>query len=118
MRIFFLQFFLLVLLMFLGVLFGMQQANEGILTMRGYEDPSYASPFKIRTLEEGDLQASFLGTGYTSHDFTEKKNELEQIEAFNIFSSTGKKISEFITQLSKDTIEVVFELFKKKKSAD
>ncbi|MGW6163648.1 DUF3679 domain-containing protein, partial [Bacillus altitudinis] len=31
---------LLVTIMFLGVLFGMQQANHGMLSMKGYHDPS------------------------------------------------------------------------------
>lgn len=105
-------------LMFLSVLFGMQLANEGILTIRGFDDVGYGSPFSVYTTEEEGMQASILGNDYSSHDLTWKKSELERIEAYNFFSATGKKLSQSITSAMKGAIEKGAQLFKNRKAEE
>ena len=48
MKIFMLKAIMIAAVMFISVLFGMQQANNGINEMKGYEDPNLKghSPFK------------------------------------------------------------------------
>lgn len=45
---------LIAIVMFVGVLFGMQQANSGMLDMKGYKDPSLKGAF---TLGGGDRKS-------------------------------------------------------------
>lgn len=93
-------FFLITVLLF-GVLIGMQQANVGMKKMRGYEDTSLQGAFQLTNNESGEVEASVLGTKVTSHDIEEKQKKLEEVEAFNFFSSIGKSIGE--------TVKIMFE---------
>lgn len=88
---------LLVSLMFLSVLFGMQQANIGIQKMKGYDDPKFKSALHLQTNDGGELQASLLGVDVTSHDLEKKKQKLEEIQAYNLFSDIGRMISSGIS---------------------
>jgi hypothetical protein len=97
MKLFMLKTFLIVSIMFLCVLFGMQQAYEGIHKMKGYDDPGFNSAFTVKAEENGEIEASFLGNHITSHDLEKKKEQLEEMKAFNFFSSLGKQIAEWIT---------------------
>lgn len=100
MKLFFLKFILLVALMFFSVLYGMQYANKGINTMRGY------SPFSNEELSEQGIQAAIFG-----NDLADKKKQLEEIEAFNLFSTAGKKFSDTVTHITKEGLEKITELF-------
>ncbi|MBA4535890.1 YqxA family protein [Bacillus aquiflavi] len=111
MKGFFIKLMLLVALMFFCILLGMQKASEGIQSMRGYDDPDFKSAFSVEELNDGELQASVLGTDITSHDLAAKKKKLEEFKTFNFFSSAGKKISEGVSNLSKKGIEFLTELF-------
>lgn len=91
-------FFVLTVLLF-GVLIGMQQANEGMKKMRGYDDPSLQGAFHITDSSDGEVEASVLGRKVTSHDLEEKQQQLEEVEAFNLFSSIGEKLGEGISAL-------------------
>lgn len=93
MKMFLLKSFILASLMFLSVLFGMQQANIGIQKMKGYEDPKFKSALTLQSNEGGELQASVLGVDVSSHDIEQKKQKLEEMKAYNLFSDLGKKIS-------------------------
>lgn len=97
MKMFLLKSFVLASLMFLSVLFGMQQANIGIQKMKGYDDPEFKSALHIKSTEEGDLHASVLGVDVTSHDLEKKKQKLEELKAYNLFSDIGKKVSNGIS---------------------
>lgn len=81
---------LIVIVMFLGVLFGMQQANNGMLDMKGYHDPSLKGAFTLTDGENNEKEASILGQTVTTKDLEEKQKELEQVESFNVFSKTEK----------------------------
>ncbi|MDQ0231578.1 YqxA family protein [Metabacillus malikii] len=80
-----------------GVLIGMQQANQGIIKMKGYHDPDLKSAFQVDGEHGGDLQASILGNEVTSQDLQAKQAQLEQIEAFNIFTQIGKQFASLIS---------------------
>ncbi|RFU61348.1 YqxA family protein [Bacillus sp. V59.32b] len=87
----------LVLILFFGILVGMQHANQGMKNMKGYDDPAMSSAFTVKESNQGDMEAAILGQKVTSHDLEKKKEKLEEMKAFNFFSSIGKKLSEVIS---------------------
>lgn len=89
----------ILLVLFLGVLIGMQTANDGIKKMKGYDDPSLSSAFEVNQTNQGELEAAILGEKVTSHDIEKKKEKLEEIKAFNLFSSMGKHLGQAISNL-------------------
>lgn len=95
---FIMKCFLIVTVLLLGVLIGMQQANEGMKNMRGYNDPSLQGAFHISD-DNGEVEASVLGRKVTSHDLEQKQKQLEDVEAFNLFSSMGEKLGNGISAL-------------------
>lgn len=94
---FMLKCFVLCSILFFGVLIGMQQANEGMIKMKGYNDPELQGAFQVENKQTGDVQASILGNKITSQDLKGKQEKLEQIEAFNIFSQIGKQIATIVS---------------------
>jgi len=104
-----LKSFLLCLVLFIGVIMGMQIANEGIKNMRGYETSETLGAFQLSEKEKGELEASILGNKLSSHDLKQKQEQLEQIEAFNFFSELGKWLSNTIQTLVSSIIEFVSE---------
>lgn len=107
MKMFLLKGVILASLMFLSVLFGMQQANIGIQKMKGYEDPKFKSALTLQERGNGDFQASILGVDVTSHDLEKKKQKLEEIKAYNLFSDLGKGISNGISSGINQIIEMI-----------
>lgn len=87
----------ILLILFLGVLIGMQQANDGMKKMKGYEDPALNSAFTINQSDQGEMEADILGQKVTSHDIESKKEKLEQMKAYNFFSSLGKNLGEAVS---------------------
>ncbi|MFJ7857674.1 YqxA family protein [Peribacillus sp. NPDC097206] len=85
------------LILFLGVLIGMQQANDGMKKMKGYEDPALNSAFTINQSEQGEMEADILGQKVTSHNIETKKEKLEEMKAYNFFSSLGKSLGETVS---------------------
>lgn len=83
----------IVLILFLGILTGMQFANQGMKEMKGYDDPGLANALALK--EGGD--AEILGRGVSSHDLEQKKAELQDMKAFNLFSSAGKSLSKAVS---------------------
>lgn len=111
MKIFFLKFIFVVALMFISVLFGMQQANEGIHKMKGFEDANFREALNVN--ENGEqVEVSLLGNEINSHDIEEKKAKLEQMKAYNFFSSIGKKLAEGASIIMEKMIGVVTDLLK------
>jgi hypothetical protein len=55
------------------------------------------------------VKATFLGNEISSHDIDEKKKKLEEISAFNLFSSMGKKISQGVSTASEKLISLITE---------
>lgn len=95
---FMMKCFLIVTVLLLGVLIGMQQANEGMKKMRGFNDPSLQGAFHISD-NNGEVEASVLGRKVTSHDLEEKQKQLENVESFNFFSSIGEKLGNGISAI-------------------
>ncbi|MFS0780850.1 DUF3679 domain-containing protein [Bacillus sp. 1P06AnD] len=90
---FFLKSFCIMLLFFVGIILGMQKANTGLVQMRGYEDPSLYSAASIDE-KDGEIDARLLGTKFNSHDLEDKKKKMQEMKAFNAFSTLGKKATE------------------------
>lgn len=101
------------LLMFLCVLFGMQQANDGIKSMKGYEDENFASAFDFQK-NDGNVEASVLGEDVTSHDLQKKKEQLEEMKAYNLFSSMGKGVADGMSSLAQKGVDIAADLMDKK----
>lgn len=106
MKVFMLKCFCGAAFMFITVLAGMQMANEGIHKMKGYDDPNFQNAIAIKDNGE-HLKATFLGNDISSHDLNEKKKKLEEMNAFNFFSSMGRKISEGISTASEKLITLI-----------
>ena len=102
-----LKSFMLASLMFISVLFGMQQANEGIHKMKGYEDPEFKSAFSIDEKENGSFETAILGNDISSHDLEQKREKLEEMKAFNLFSSIGKNLEDGVSTVVEKTVELI-----------
>jgi hypothetical protein len=103
------QFFLAAMILFFGVLLGMQQANEGLQKMRGYDDSSFPAVFHISKGKNGEVEASVLGNKVMAEDLQEKKEKIENMKTFNLFSELGKQFAEVVKSL----IEQVLSFFGK-----
>ncbi|SFA95477.1 Protein of unknown function [Bacillus sp. cl95] len=108
MKLFFLKFFVVVSLMFISALAGMQMANDGIHKMKGYDDPDFKGAIAVKENEDGNVHASLLGNEIASHDIEAKKQKLEGLKAFNMFSDLGKKISNGISTGAQQLIDLIF----------
>jgi hypothetical protein len=94
------------LLMFACVLFGMQQANGGILKLKGYQDQNFNSALSISN-EQGGLEASILGADVTSHDLQKKKEQMEEMKTFNLLSGIGKGVADGVSSLAQKGVDLV-----------
>jgi hypothetical protein len=113
MKLFMLKSFLLASIMFICVLFGMQQANDGIHRMKGYDDSDFGSAFSLGEDKQGKMEGTFLGNDVSSHDIKKKKQEIEEMNSFNFFSSAGKNITNGISEATEKTIHYIFEKINK-----
>jgi Protein of unknown function (DUF3679) len=107
MKMFMLKAILLVCIMFICVLTGMQLANKGIHDMKGYEDPKFKSAFKVKENDEGKVETAILGNDVSSHDLQKKKEQLEKMETFNLFSSMGKKLADGLGAGVEKSLELI-----------
>lgn len=112
MKMFILKFILVCSLMFLSVLFGMQQAQEGIHRMKGVDDSNFKDALNVTENRNGEFEVSLLGNQISSHDLRKKKEQLEEMKAYNLFSSIGKKLAEGVSTLLEKMIGVVSSLLK------
>lgn len=93
-------------LMSICVLIGMQMANDGIHKMKGYQDTNLKSTVSLSEKND-NMNASMVGNDQSTHDLQAKKERLEKINAFNLFSSVGKKLSDGITRASEKMINSI-----------
>lgn len=110
---FFLKSFALIVVLFFGVLLGMQQANEGLIKMKGYKDHSFTGAFDIEMKESGDVEAAVLGEKLTSHDLKEKQEKLAEMKAFNFFSSLAGKLGTIITEFFQKMFQYIINFVEK-----
>lgn len=92
--------FFMVLLLFFGVLFGIQLSNDGIRDLKG-SDEAFTVPF---SLSEDHSQATVLGETVTTHSLQQKQEKLREIGAFNLFSSIGETVSRYVKELFQTVI--------------
>lgn len=102
MKIFMLKSFCIAALMFISVLAGMQMAGNGIHKMKGYNDSGFENAVAIN-----EKNTTILGHDISSHDLAGKKQRLEEISSFNVFSMMGKKLSDGISNASEKLIETI-----------
>ncbi len=95
----------LVSILFIGVLLGMQYASNGILEMKGLKESSFQTPVQIQQNESGNIEASILGNEIKKETIAEKKEKLEEMKAFNFFSSIGKNLANFVSTSTKSLVE-------------
>lgn len=106
MKMFMVKSFFITAVMLISVLTGMQLAGNGIHKLKGYEDPNFQNAVSIHETKN-NISASILGNDVSSHDLEAKKKKLEEISAFNFFSSMGKKMSEGISGASEKLIKAI-----------
>ncbi|WP_273129812.1 YqxA family protein [Metabacillus sp. HB246100] len=102
---FMLKCFLLCSVLLFGVLLGMQQANQGMINMKGYQDPDFQGAFQVESKQTGEFDASILGNEVTSQDLQKKQEQLEQMEAFNFFSQMGIQLSNIVSHTVNSLVE-------------
>ncbi|WP_062355701.1 DUF3679 domain-containing protein [Bacillus kwashiorkori] len=88
---FLLKTFLLVVVLLFGVIIGIQEANHGVYKMKGYHDPRFENQLNVSL----DNQYS-----YNNQDLEEKRQTLEEIQTYNLFSDVGKKIAGLFTNIT------------------
>ncbi|MFD1705464.1 YqxA family protein [Siminovitchia sediminis] len=103
---------IVVLVLFIGVFIGMEKAHQGMQNMKGYEEPSLPSPVSIHEGEDGQIEAEVLGSEIQHADqLSKKKEDLEKIGTFNIFSSMGKALASFVREATDALIQFFLKLF-------
>jgi hypothetical protein len=106
MKIFMLKSVMIAALMFISVLAGIQLASNGIHKIKGYSDPDFKSAISL-TDQNNKLKPSLLESGISSHDLKAKKDRLEKMNSFNLFSSVGKRMSDGISKTSEKIINSI-----------
>ncbi|KRG16786.1 hypothetical protein ACA29_03470 [Lederbergia galactosidilytica] len=110
---------LMVIFLAVGVLIGMNRANQGMNDMRGYTDSSFQTPVNIQTTDEGSFDAAVLGNEISSFNMNEKKEKLEEekkekleeVKSFNFFSEIGKLLADLISSIAQAIINFFAGLF-------
>ncbi|MCR2820456.1 YqxA family protein [Lederbergia panacisoli] len=97
MRNFIFKCMILVGVLFIGVLIGMNKANEGMLNMKGYSDHSFQTPVTVQQNDNGEVETTFMGKNLPSFNLEERKEKLEEAKAYNLFSETGKFLADIVT---------------------
>ncbi|MBS4217091.1 DUF3679 domain-containing protein [Bacillus sp. FJAT-49711] len=107
MKNFIFKCFLLVCVLLVGVLIGMNKANEGMLNMKGYSDNSFQTPVTVQQNDDGEVESTFMGKDLPTFNFEDRKEKLEEAKAYNFFSETGKFLADIVTS----TTQKIFEFF-------
>lgn len=105
MKNFVLKSFFLIIVLFIGILIGMNKANQGMMEMRGYTDHSFQTPIVVQKTEEGLVETTFLGNDLPSFNLDEKREKIEEAKAFNFFSEAGKFVAEVISSIAQGIID-------------
>ena len=92
--------------LFIGVIVGIQEANDGLNKMKGYEDPRFKGILTVNQNEHGEYEATVFGQTVDRHDLEEKKRKLEEMKTYNFFSDIGKKFSTFVSDFVSSIISL------------
>lgn len=101
MKMFLFKSFCLLAMMFISVLSGIQIADDGIHHLNG------SSGHVNQNLPIYQNKQSLSETDPLSHDIQAKQQRLEKMNAFNIFSFMGKKMSDGISNTSAKIINSI-----------
>ncbi|MBS4199730.1 DUF3679 domain-containing protein [Bacillus sp. FJAT-49732] len=110
MRNFFVKCVLLFGVLFIGVMIGMNKANEGMLNMKGYSDESFQTPVTIQQNDDGKVETTFMGRDLPTFNLDEKKEKLEEVKAYNFFSEAGKFLANIVTTIAQKIFEFISSL--------
>ncbi|WP_138415690.1 DUF3679 domain-containing protein [Aquibacillus sediminis] len=73
---------LIMIILFLGgVLFGIDQASEGVTSVRGYTDSTVEKAVETNKTEQGAHQVKVMGRDFQQVNLEEKQQEYEQMES-------------------------------------
>ena len=111
MKSFIFKTFILVSVLIIGIILGMNQANKGMLSMKGYQDSSFQSPFILQQIDEGKIEATVMGNDVGQFDLEDRKEKLEEIKTYNILSKAGKMLANVVTTITQKTYEVIMSMF-------
>jgi fumarylacetoacetate (FAA) hydrolase family protein len=75
--------------------------------MKGYGHEQFQGALTISETSEGQMEASILGNDVSSHDIEKKKAELEEMKAYNFFSSIGKALAQLLTNITETIIQFI-----------
>jgi hypothetical protein len=103
MKMFILKSFCLVTFLFLSTLAGIKVANHGMNEMKGHHQSIFQSTI---SLSIQDLNTS-IGDDRSGHDLRAKRQKLERMNSFNLFSFFAGEISDGISQTSRNLIKLV-----------
>ncbi|MFC7372520.1 DUF3679 domain-containing protein [Fictibacillus iocasae] len=92
---------LLGVLLFLGILFGMQKAHNEMSEMKGEQPTSIEAPLFEK---KNNVEAASPATAGT---FETDKQQLQKEKSFNFFSYLGQKATALITSIFQTVITVV-----------
>ncbi len=87
---FFMKCVVLITILFIGVLIGMQKANEGMLKMKGYEDHTLSSPFTINEINDEHVEATILGKNIAVQEYQDDQKEPKDHKVNNFFFGVRK----------------------------
>jgi hypothetical protein len=104
MKRFMMRCFILAFTLFIGVLAGMQLANDGLKRMKGYNDPTFEEVAHITSTKSGETEATLLGNTFT---IEEKGKQLEDIKSFNALSRLGHTVASGIQNATRFTANAV-----------
>lgn len=113
MKKFIIKCFLLVITLFFGVLLGMQEANEGLLQLKGFDDKTYEGAFDIKKNNTGEVEAAVLGEEITAHDIEEKQKKLEEMKAFHVITNMAEKFADMLALLFQHLVNLMLIMFDK-----
>ncbi|MFP7733191.1 DUF3679 domain-containing protein [Priestia aryabhattai] len=91
------------------VFFGMQTAQQGLIKMKGYNDPSIEHVINVSKTSDGQVEAAVLGSKKVV-DIDEKQQFLEKRKAFNFFSSLGESLAQGVKSTIGKALEAIHHL--------
>ncbi|TDQ38044.1 DUF3679 domain-containing protein [Aureibacillus halotolerans] len=97
MKRFFLKTIGLLLLLFISVLYGMQLSNDGMNTIKGYDDSSFHEALAW-TESDKEWNAVVLGEKWDQERLEQKQEQFEAMQTENFLSSVGAKTGEVFYQ--------------------
>ncbi len=81
---------LIAIVMFVGVLFGMQQANSGMLDMKGYKDPSLKEHSRSAAEKDRKKKLPFWGKPLRRKIWKKNKNSWNRRKPSTCFQKPEK----------------------------